>query len=276
MAQPLRKLPDPSGIREAEENDDLFRFGFRTQFIPLPDGDFEARQVPLTVEDLLDPQIGDHVVQGYPHGIITMTLAEMLIHRYRSHDDVLVGWDAKIFWGIPGLPNPAPDVSVIRGVRDKRKARDSFNVPEEGVGPCFVLEVVSPARAEYRENDHKKKVRIYERAGVGEYVILDQPRPATNDRFRLTGYRLDAQGRYQRIEPDGRGRLFAETLNLWFEISEDGQKALLIDAETGERLLTAEEARSDGDAAKEAQGAAEAELARLREELARLKGSSGR
>jgi len=275
MAQPLRKLPQPTGNHEDEENDHLFRFGFRTQFIPLPDGDFEARQIPLTVEDLLDPQIGDHVVQGYPHGLLTLTLAEMLIGRYRNQDDVLVGWDVKVFWGIPGLPNPAPDVSVIRGVRDKRKPRESFNVPEEGVGPCFILEIVSPVRAEYRRNDHQEKVVIYERAGVDEYLIVDQPRPATNDSFRLTGYRLDAQGRYQRIEPDDRGRLFAETLNLWFQISEDGQQVLLIDAETGERLLTAEEARAEAEAAKEARRVAEAEVARLREELARLKGSSG-
>jgi hypothetical protein len=78
---------------------------------------------------------------------------------------------------------------------------------------------------------------------------------------------LDAQGRYQKIEPDPQGRLYSQTTGLWFGLSPDGRQVWLTDAVTGERLLTPEEEES-------ARRAAESEIARLRAEVARLKGEA--
>jgi hypothetical protein len=176
---------------------------------------------------------------------------------------------------------------VIRGVRDKEANRESFDVVQEGVVPCLVVEVVSSKTAAHRRADYEDKAEIYEQAGVSEYVLVDPQFHLKAPRLRITGHRLDASGRHQAIEPDRRGRLLSETTGLWFMVSPDGQRLWLVDVETGERLLTAREIedraeqeaaarRRAEDLADRAEGLAErqaAELARLREEIARLKGS---
>ena len=91
--------------------------------------------------------------------------------------------------------------------------RRSFQALKEGTFPALVIEVVSD-EPEHRSADHEEKVRIYERAQVPEYVILDPPSPP-EDRCRLTGYRLNAAGRYEPIVPDGEGRLLSSTTGLW-------------------------------------------------------------
>ena len=73
---------------------------------------------------------------------------------------------------------------------------------EEGVSPFFVLEIVSPR---YRDADVSKKPKIYRRAGVSEYVIVD-PRLRDNKiAYTLRGYRMMG-GKYMRMEPDAQGR----------------------------------------------------------------------
>ena len=62
--------------------------------------------------------------------------------------------------------------------------------------------MVSSRDAKTRRNDYEKKVPIYERAGIPEYLIVDPPTRFTQDRLLLTGYRLGEDGRYRRIEPD--------------------------------------------------------------------------
>ena len=71
----------------------------------------------------------------------------------------------KIDWGVEGLPNPAPDISIIEGVNEPDRPRGVFYVSEEGVKPFFILEVVSPR---YRRADVETKPEIYRKAGVCE------------------------------------------------------------------------------------------------------------
>jgi Uma2 family endonuclease len=246
------------------DQDDPFRLGWRTEWVRLPDGTFQDREVPLTEDDLLDPQIGDHMVQGTFHIELVTALFRQLKLHFQPLADVLVSSDLKILWGIPRLPNPAPDVAVFQGVRDKSQPRDSFDVVEEGVGPSLVVEVVSTTRPEYWTADHVEKVEIYRRAGVPEYVLIDPPTSPTSGRFRLTGFRLDSRGRYREIRKEG-GRLRCETVGIAFAISLDRRSLLVFDTKTGTRIPTWEDER----AAKEA---AEAEVAKLRAELDRLKG----
>ena len=260
MAEPAKRAPAPEEIRHSD--DDPFDVGWRTQWISLPDGTRKKRLIPLTARDLLDPQVGDQVVQNTWHVEIAHVLLDMLKWRYGAHSDVLVGSDLKILWGIPGLENPAPDVVVIPGVRNPEKYRPSFSVRRERTRPTLCIEVVSDDPKQ-RDNDYKEKVRIYQQAGVREYLILD-PSYHTGDPF-WTGYRLDPGGRYRPIVPDAEGRVFSETTGLWFGIDPDRLALRIVDATTGERLQTSEEARR-------AAQAAEAELARLREEIQRLKG----
>jgi Uma2 family endonuclease len=264
MAAPLRKMPAGRELETAPPGVDPFRYGWRPRYVHLPGGHCEEQRIPLTAEDLLDPQLGDVVVQSDPHFDLLIVLADLLRRHYASREDVFVSGDLKMLWGIPGLPQPAPDIAVIPGVRSKRgEGRSSFDAVQEGTLPCLVIELVSSIDAATRRNDYEEKVGIYQRVGIPEYLILDPPTSATRDRLLLTGYRLGADRRYRRIEPDRDGRLLSETTNLLFGAAEDGRTVLVIDAATGERLLTSRQE-------EEARKAAESELARLRAELERL------
>jgi hypothetical protein len=126
--------------------------------------------------------------------------------------------------------------------------------------------------------------------GIREYLILDPPTRATNDRLLLTGYRLGPDGRYRRIEPDREGWLLSETTHLLFAVAADGRTPRVVDAVTGKPLLTSSEVEealkaaeeqsaresaarqaAEAQAAREAAArqAAEDELAQLRAELER-------
>jgi Uma2 family endonuclease len=280
MAQPARKLPPFGG---ASETPDPFRYGSRWRRVRLANGEVTDQEIPLTPDDLLDPELGDEVTQSKPHAKAVTTLNELLERHFDDDPDVQVLFDMKIFWGLPGLPNPSPDIAVVRGARED-EGRSTFDVVEEGVLPCLILEVVSYSDAEMYRNDHEKKVELYQRVGIPEYLIVD-PSFSSEAPLLLTGYRLASDGRYRRIEPDSSGRLHSETTSLFFAPSEDGRTVRVGDAETGEWLLTAREektarireskarkaAEKRADRETEQRKAAEAELAHLRAELERLK-----
>jgi Uma2 family endonuclease len=272
MGEPARKPPAFEGLDE-----DPFFYGSRWVSVHLPNGEVVERQIPLTPDDLLDPQLGDEVTQGDQHFNMMMYLVDLLRRHFAARKDIYVIGDLKMLWRIPGLPGPAPDVAVIPNVRDGEN-RDSFDVEREGTRPWLVIEVVSSRDAKTRRNDYEKKIPIYERAGIPEYLIVDPPTRFTQDRLLLTGYRLGPDGRYRRSEPDGHGSLHSETTGLLFGVAEDRRTLLVTDAETGERLLTASEITEqlvrEADArkaAEEGRKVAEAELARLRAELERAK-----
>ncbi|MFY9819834.1 MAG: Uma2 family endonuclease [Thermoanaerobaculia bacterium] len=273
MGVPLRKISADWEPETAPQ--DPFRFGTRPKRVLLPGGEVEEQSIPLTAEDLLDPQFGDEIlVQGGPHAKFSVGIYELLDRHFEDEPDVLITYDMKVIWGIPGLPNPAPDAMVIRSVRDKDEPRQVFDVAKEGVRPCLVIEVVSPQYEETRRNDYEKKVKIYRRAGIPEYLIVEPILIRGLPVRLLTGYRLDAKGRYQPIEPDGEGRLLSETAGLLFGIGED--RALVVfDARTGQRLLKPSEIAAAQEAAEARARTAEAEADRLRAELERLRQAAG-
>jgi Uma2 family endonuclease len=269
MAEPVKTAMVQA---DAELEDDPSDVSTLLRWVERPDGRMELRETPLTPEDYLDPQEGDTWVQGARHNATRGFLAQTF--RFHFHDDpqVLVTEDLKFLFG-RGLPQPAPDVAVVRGVR--YGDRDVFDVAAEGVPPCLIIEVVSPKSRRIRKIDVQDKVDGYRRAGVPEYIIVDRPVRGENSPFELIGYRLDAAGRNPRIEPHDQGRLLAETINIWIGLSPDRQHVLLWDAATGERILSPEEAVAARDAeiaARDAEIAArDTEIARLRAELERLR-----
>jgi Uma2 family endonuclease len=266
MAVPARKMPADWELEPAPSADP-FRYGWRPKYVHLPGGEVIEEQIPLTPEDLLDPQLGDVVPQSGEHAEYLFQGGNLLRDHYKPRPDVYVAIDMKMLWGIPGLQEPAPDVAVIPGYRPREKPPTSFDVLEEGTRPCLVLEVVSPSDPELLRNDYEKKVEIYQRAGIPEYILLDPPRRATKNRLLLTGHRLGIDGRYRQIEPDGEGFLLSATTQLRFGVDQDGKTLVIFDAVTGQRLRTSEELKA-------ALEAAEAENARLRAELDRLRKSS--
>jgi Uma2 family endonuclease len=277
MGEPARKMPADWESEPPPESADPFRYGWRWRTVRLPDGEVTEQQIPLTAEDLLNPELGDEVTQSIRHSLFTREIAGLLTSRYLSRPDVLVVDDVKMIWGIPGLKEPSPDIAVIQGWGGRQDPdRKSFNVVVEGTRPCLVIEVISPPDPDLRINDYENKVEIYQRAGVPEYLIMDPPF-SREGRLRLTGYRLGPGGRYRRIKPDAEGLLLSETTGLLFGVDEDGETLLVLDAQTRERLFPPEvqiaretEARK---AAEERANAAEAENARLRAKLEKLRKS---
>jgi Uma2 family endonuclease len=287
MAEPVKK--SAPAWRDAQPADDLAGTSTLLRWVERRDGRMELRETPLTPEDYLDPQEGDTWVQGERHNVTRGLLTQVLRLHFVQDPEVLVTEDLKFLLG-PGLSRPAPDVAVVRGAR--AGDRGVFDVAGEGVAPSLIIEVVSPRSSRIRRVDVEDKVRDYCRAGVPEYIILDRSSRNRNSPFELLGYRLDSQGRYQRIAPDAEGRLLSATTGVRFGLSVDRFQVQLWDAATGERLLSPEEvaaarAAAEASVAREAAArqaaeeragreaaarqAAEAEIARLRDELERLR-----
>ena len=110
MAEPVRKMPADLEAPEPPEADP-FRYGWRPKYVRLPDGEVLVEEIPLTAEDLLDPQDGDVVGQSEQHFFLLILLADLLRRYYTDQKDVFVAGDLKMLWRIPGLKNPAPDIA---------------------------------------------------------------------------------------------------------------------------------------------------------------------
>jgi len=250
MAEPAKTLPIP---REDEAEPG---FPLLQRWIEHPGGRLELLVRPLTPEEFLNPQPEDTMTEGEPHFTLRMQLADLLKRHFKT--TALILGDVIHQLG-PGLPAPSPDVSVIPGARPG--LRSSFSVTNEGVRPGLIIEILSPSSKAIRRVDEVDKVEIYSRAGIPEYLLVDLPRHGNRYQLGLKGYRLNAAGKYSPIEPDDRGHLLCKATRLRFFIKGDRVRA--IDDRTGQPLLYSdeEEARRQ---------AAEAEIAQLREELARL------
>jgi Uma2 family endonuclease len=195
MAEPAKNLPIPQADDEPEGP-------FLQRWIEHPDGRLELLVRPLTPEDFLNPQPEDIMSQGELHSSVRRQLADLLDRHFKP--DALVLVDVIHQLG-PGLPSPSPDVSVILEARPGR--RESFSVPEEGVRPDLVIEIVSPSKKAIRNVDEVDKVDAYSRAGIPEYLLIDLPRRGNAYQLGLKGYRLEAGGRYAPIRPDSQGHL---------------------------------------------------------------------
>jgi Uma2 family endonuclease len=269
MAEPAWKTP--TGTPEHEDSEEPLEQPVLSRWIKRPDGGRELLELPLTRELFLDPQLGDTMTQGEWHDITAGEISAILRSYFRPQEDVRVFHDMKHYL-LPRKPAPSPDVSVVRGLRPGRP-RTSFRVKREGVRPCLLIEVVSPS-PEARHGDLVDKVELYRLAGIPEYLIADSPSGVTGQPFQLLGYRLDAAGRYQPIQPDAEGRFLSETTGIWFQVSPDGQRIFLFEYPTGRRLLnlTEQEERADHEAEKairEAKARQSAEEKALREAEAR-------
>jgi Uma2 family endonuclease len=258
-------------MSDSEFLDATSLFGFRIRRSPGPNGEPVGQWIPLTADDLLDPQMGDEIPQTQAHSTSLLRLFRFLSWYYELREDVTVTMDMKMFWGIPGLKEPSPDIAVIPGAR-KVWNRESFDIVKEGARPGLIIEVVSDLAPELRRHDHVDKVEIYQQVGIPEYLILDPPIDSTQGLW--TGYRLGPDRRYRQIEPDREGRLLSETTGLLFGVDTDGKALHFCDARTGERLLDPHERLRRREAAEEQlrleveqRKAAEAEVARLRAEL---------
>lgn len=173
---------------------------------------------------------------------------------FRDEPAIYVATDLLLYY-VEGDPRRrvATDVFVVRGVGNHQ--RRIYKLWEENRPPDVVIELSS--RQTWRE-DLQEKWRLYEQLGVREYFVFDPEYDYLDT--PLVGYRLDVDGRYALLEVVN-GVAHSETLNL--DIVDTGETLRLRDPQTGQLLPTPMEEAA-------ARRHAEAEAARLREELARL------
>lgn len=252
-----------------------FPYGWRYVTKQLPTGEEVYDQIPLTAKDLLNPQLGDQVPQSNEHFQAVLDLAGTLKTHYANDPTMGVFGDLIMDWGIPGLSGPAPDIAIVPNIKHKNAARGTFKVAKEGTRPCLVIEVMSPNYP----GDDTDKVKIYERAGITEYFLIKPHLKQEVPHYELFGYRLES-GIYLQIPMDEQGRLFSQTLQLLFEVADEGRQVRVTDARTGRQLLTQTEtevarqeeqtARLVAEARAEAEAQTRAELEKRLRELENL------
>jgi Uma2 family endonuclease len=184
-------------------------------------------------------------------------LIAMLKARYEQRPDVYVSGNLLLYY-VEGDPtrSVAPDVFVVFGVSSD--LRRVYKLWAEGVPPAVVIEVTS---RKTKGEDLRSKRGLYARLGVSEYYLYDPE--ADYLRPPLQGFRL-AAGSYELLPPDSGGTITSAHLGLGLRLV-DG-RLQFYDGATGNRLPRLRERAQ----------AAEAEVARLRAELARLRGPDDR
>ena len=87
--------------------------------------------MPLTLEDVLHPEVGDIIVQSDPHDSDLATSRPCSRRGSRTIRTAVVLSDCQVDFNIPGVKPLCPDLAVFFGVR-RRIEWSSFNVAEEG------------------------------------------------------------------------------------------------------------------------------------------------
>jgi Uma2 family endonuclease len=181
MAEPDRYSVEPDLLDE-EPGMTLERW------VERPGGRMELVVMPLTPELFLNPEFGDHISNGKRHTDTARQIVGRLEDFFHPVPDVLITMDMKHLFG-PGLDQPAPDVSVIRGVPDRDADREIFDVVAEGLRPCLIIEVVSPfSSSRIRRADLEDKVTLYRR-------VL----PCGDKRPVVAVHRLGFSGEYEPV-----------------------------------------------------------------------------
>jgi len=190
------------------------------------------------------------------HITLLTYLREALLDHFRDDPQVYVAGNLFIYYeeGNPAAV-VAPDVFVVRGAPQGN--RRIYKLWEEGKGPDVVFELTSRST---RLDDLGTKRVLYAMLGVTEYYIFDPFGDYLEP--RLWAYRLgtgEGLAEYVRVLDEV---IHSEILGL--DLFVEGDLLRLRDARSGEKLLTPLEAQA-------ARRTAEAETARLRAELERLK-----
>jgi Uma2 family endonuclease len=254
MTHPVATAPAPL------PDEDPFRYGWRYVRRPTPDDPDHLEQVPLTLDDVLHPEVGDFLVHSDRHETDRMYLTAVLRARLEPSGQAIVLSDVRVAWDVPDLRPHGPDVMVIPGLRERRDW-STFDVAEEGARPALIIEITSP---ETRENDVERKVAHYARAGVAQYVIVDDVGRRGERQLQVLDYRL--VGEHYRLQPpDARGWVYLELAGLWLGVEGDH-----VVCYTDDGTAFGDYATVVQQAAEEAAARAEAEArARAAEEQAR-------
>ncbi|NWG20746.1 MAG: Uma2 family endonuclease [Chloroflexi bacterium] len=250
---------------------DPWRYGWRYVRRPLPLDSENWERVPLTLQDVLHPEMGDTIVHSDRHETDRMYLTQVLRARLEPAGIASVMTDMRVVWDTPDIRPHSPDIMVVPGAHDRHNL-STLDVAAEGVRPALIIELASP---ETRRNDLFDKVMHYERVGVAQYVIVDDDGRSGERRLRLLGYRLVLDA-YQAQALDDQGRLWLDIAGIWLGVR--GDRVACYDErgeEIGDYLAVARAAEAaESRAAAEARARAEAEIRAAAEARARAEAES--
>lgn len=218
--------PHGTAVREDDlpPPDDPFFYGWRDVFQPINGSDKEEWiQIPLTLEDVLHPQLGDVIVQDPSHDEACDSLRDGLKRHLAHEPQTLVYNDVGIDWGIAGIKPVAPDISVIRNATTVFPT-SVYYVKKYGGRVDLVIEVTSRNTWKVDIDGWRtpNKFELYAQFGVQYYIIVD----VRTHRFGhhsppLIVYRLGLDGQYEQQQPDDRGWYWIDTVELWIGPYED-------------------------------------------------------
>jgi Uma2 family endonuclease len=202
--RPPSKTQPPPGT-------DPFRYGWRYVRVIRPDGTEALDQVPLTLEDVLHPEVGDIVVESDPHDSDRGYLKAVFKTRLEDNRAAAVLSSCQVDFNIPGVKPLCPDVAVFLEVR-RQVGSPRFDIARERARAALVAEITSP---DTRSNDVGVKVGYYLRARVPWYLIADvATEEGDQRRIELILYRRVGRT-YRRVPADERGWVWLEPVNLW-------------------------------------------------------------
>jgi colicin import membrane protein len=233
-----------------------------------PDGKVEVKKVLLTLEDVLHPQEGDVIPENSVHEAERRYLSDLGHARQAGLDHGLVFSDCIIDWGIEGLGNHSPDISVFTGVKVRQpEPIGIFRLGDSG-GRCrAVIELVSPHT---RKTDVEDKPAEYHRAEIPLFIMVDQRKEGGPRQLRVFRYTPE---KYVEERPE---TVVIEELGLRLGLRDN--RVVCWDAKTGEELgdyaQVEQEAQKQAAArqtAEQARQAAEQRVRELEEELRRVR-----
>jgi Uma2 family endonuclease len=249
-------LPDPIGgpamtdtretlhTPELTESQDPFFYGFRDVWVER-EGKRSLEQVPLTREDVLHPQMEDHVNQGNYHVELCTYLYTILKAFLEREKGMVVLYDVQVNWHNPRMRWHVPDIIVLAGVHTHPTA--SYSQAEHGGSPLFIIEVTSPATRstdmppDEGDTAGTSKFIHYATVGVPLYIIIDAARREWGEAPDLFAYALTNDGEYAALPLDARGWVWVAAVQLWLGI--EGEQVAWYDA-AGQRLPDYREERA--------------------------------
>ena len=152
----MSTVSKPKPPKSPAPEPDPFRYGWRYVRLEHPDGTVSFDQVPLTLEDVLHPDVGDFIVQSDGHDSDLNYLKDVFKAQLADDPMKAVISDCRVDWNLPGVKPLGPDVAVFRGIK-RHRDWSTFDVKAEGAKPILVVEVTSP---DTRQNDVVTKVRL--------------------------------------------------------------------------------------------------------------------
>jgi colicin import membrane protein len=213
---------------ETAEGEDPFRFGYRYVSRQLPDGTTEWEEVPLTLEEVLHPELDYVIPQSNRHQHESAYLREVFRARLAGVQGALVLCDCCVDLNLPGVKHICPDVAVFFNVPNPDQDWTMFLCREEKTRPELIVEVVSPST---RVNDVETKLPWYHQAGVPLYLVVDRER--VKGPRRLILYRHTPTG-YEEVPPDDEGGVTLDFLGVRVLLREE--RVVCFDAQTRREL----------------------------------------